>query len=424
MGQRLSTQSYKGARDFYPADMQLENYIFDTWKRVCRSFGFEEYSFPILEPFEIFAAKTGQEIVNEQLYSFEDKGGRKLAIRPELTPGTVRMLAQKYKEIPQPIKWFMIGNNWRFEKPQTGRGREFYQLEANIFGVAGYEADVELFRLIIALMQAFGANEKMFTIKVSDRRLISSLFTDILKLPSESQPAVRRLMDKKDKMSPEDFEAGLTELGLTAEQIARITTFMSGTLETLEIPKTNVGYLTLVRIFDFFRTVGLADYLKFDPSIIRGFDYSDGLVYEVYNNNPANRRSLFGGERFDKLINIFGDYDLPSTGFAMGDYTLLEFLKGWRLLPEFSGCCDYLVTVWPSKSTEFMQKAMQISDVLRANGSTVSMWVGGSDKLEKQLKYANRMRVKYAVIIGPEEIQNNEYIVKDLKAGSSVRKRL
>ena len=131
MGQRLSTQSYKGARDFYPADMQLENYIFDTWKRVCRSFGFEEYSFPILEPFEIFAAKTGQEIVNEQLYSFEDKGGRKLAIRPELTPGTVRMLAQKYKEIPQPIKWFMIGNNWRFEKPQTGRGREFYQLEAS-----------------------------------------------------------------------------------------------------------------------------------------------------------------------------------------------------------------------------------------------------------------------------------------------------
>ncbi len=424
MEQRLSTQSYKGARDFYPADMQVENYIFDTWRKVCKSFGFEEYSFPILEPFEIFAAKTGQEIVNEQLYSFEDKGGRKLAIRPELTPGTVRMLAQKYKEIPQPIKWFMIGNNWRFEKPQTGRGREFYQLEANIFGVVGYEADVELFRLIIVLMQAFGASEKMFTIKVNDRRLISSLFTDILNLPFESQPAVRRLMDKKNKMSSEDFEASLTDLGLTTKQVTQITTFMSSTLVTLTIPKTNEGYLALVRIFDFVKTLGLADYLKFDPSIIRGFDYSDGLVYEVYDNNPANRRSLFGGERFDKLINIFGDYDLPSTGFAMGDYTLLEFLKGWQLLPEFSGPCEYLITVWPSENTDFMQKSMQVSNVLRAAGAAVSTWVGSSDKIEKQLKYADRMHIKYAVIIGPEELQSNEYIVKDLKTGSSVRKRL
>ncbi|MBU0650188.1 ATP phosphoribosyltransferase regulatory subunit, partial [Patescibacteria group bacterium] len=232
---KLNTQPYKGARDFYPQDMQAENYIFDIWRKVCKSYGFEEYSFPILEPWEIFASKTGEEIVNDQLYAFEDKGGRKLAVRPELTPGTVRMIAQKYKELHQPLKWFMIGNNWRYEKPQTGRGREFYQLEANIFGVTGVEADFEIFQLIVAIMKAFGAAKNMYQIRVSDRRLVNALLADELKLDEEQQTKIRLLMDKRAKLSAADFATGLGELGLNEQQMETIACFLASDFTNLPI---------------------------------------------------------------------------------------------------------------------------------------------------------------------------------------------
>lgn len=414
---KLSTQPYKGARDFYPQDMRVENYIFDTWRRVCKSFGFEEYNFPILEPFEIFASKTGEEIVNEQLYSFEDKGGRKLAIRPELTPGTVRMLAQKYKELIHPVKWFMIGNNWRFEKPQTGRGREFYQLEANIFGVDGVEADFEIIKLIVAIMQAFGATKDMYQIKVSDRRLVNCLLNDVLGLDSDLQPKVRRLMDKWEKLSAEDFAKTLGDLGLSQAQMGQIGAFLSSDLTSLNIPKENPGYATLTKLFDYIGDTNLPATVVFDPTIIRGFDYSDGLVYEVFDINPQNRRSLFGGERFDRLIDIFGDYSLPSTGFAMGDYTLLEFLKGWKLLPDFSSEIDYLVTAWPSDESKFLKKSLEVADKLRAQGKNVVCWLDTNTKLEKQLKYADKKGIPQAVIIGEEELKSNKISVKDLNSG-------
>jgi histidyl-tRNA synthetase len=412
----LQTQSYKGARDFYPADMRVQNYIFDTWKRVCKSFGFVQYDFPILEPFEIFAAKSGEELVNEQLFSFEDRGGRKLAIRPELTPGTVRLIAQKYKELPRPIKWFMIGNNWRYEKPQMGRGREFYQLEANIFGVEGVEADFEIFSLIINIMQAFGATEEMYEIRVSDRRLISELLTNVLGNSKELQSKVRRLMDKRLKMEKEDFLDALADLGLNPEQSNSIEKFMFSSLETLELSQENEGYLNLTALFRMLERSGLKKYVRFDPSIIRGFDYSDGLVYEVFDKNPTNRRSMFGGERFDKLINIFGNFDLPATGFAMGDYTLKEFLKGWNLLPEETSEIDYLVAVWPSDKQEYLKVSAELADFLRKQGKNVFLWTQNS-KLEKQLKYADNQKIKRALIIGDEELKNKTVTVKNMENG-------
>ncbi len=413
----MPTQPYKGARDFYPQDMQVENYIFDTWRKICKSFGYEEYNFPIVEPFEIFASKTGEEIVNEQLYSFEDKGGRKLAIRPELTPGTVRMLAQKYKELAQPIKWFMLGNNWRFEKPQTGRGREFYQLEANIFGVPGVEADFEIFQLIVAIMQAFKADKGMYQIKVSDRRLVNCLLGEVLHLEADVQPKVRRLMDKRDKLSAEDFAKSLAELGLNDEQMQEIATFLSSDLKTINIPKSNPGYMVLEKLFGHISDLKLDADVKFDPAIIRGFDYSDGLVYEVFDTNPNNRRSIFGGERFDKLINIFGAYELASTGFAMGDCTLLEFLKGWKLLPNFTSATEYLVTVWPSVDKKYFDRSLAVAEKLRHQGKNVMCWLDTSTKLDKQLKYADKKGIPQAVIIGEEELDRNVILVKDLKTG-------
>lgn len=423
MEQKLSTQPYKGARDFYPQDMRVENYIFDTWRRACKSFGFEEYSFPILEPFETFASKTGEEIVNEQLFSFEDRGGRKLAIRPELTPGTVRMLAQKYKETPQPVRWFMVGNNWRFEKPQTGRGREFYQLEANIFGEPGVEADLEIFQLIISIMESFGAKKEMYQIRVSDRRLVNSILNDVLKLDAQIQPKVRRLMDKREKLSAEDFAKSLADLGLNESQMKEVANFMSSSLKNLNVPKENTGYKTLQKLFDYINKLQIDVDIKFDPTIIRGFDYSDGLVYEVFDNNPNNRRSIFGGERFDKLINIFGDYELPSTGFAMGDCTLLEFLKGWSLLPNFKNEVEYLVTVWPSNDQKFFLKSLKTTNQLRKQGKSVICWLETNTKLDKQLKYADKKGIPQAVIVGEEEIKNGTITIKDLSTGAQRSQR-
>jgi histidyl-tRNA synthetase len=419
---KLSTQPYKGARDFYPNDMRLENYIFDTWRSVCKKYGFEEYSFPILEPFEIFAAKTGEEIVNQQLFSFEDRGGRKLAIRPELTPGTVRMIAQRFNEIPQPIKWFMIGNNWRYERPQLGRGREFYQLEVNTFGVESVTADFEIISLIVAIMKAFGATEQMFEININDRRLISALLNEVLALGDRSEK-VRRLMDKRAKMTKDEFLDALKDLAVTGAAADKIEAFMSGDLASLKtiIPEqvlnSNKGYSAICKLFKLLKDAGLDKYVKFDPAIIRGFDYSDGLVYEVFDKNPANRRSLFGGERFDKLINIFGNYNLPATGFALGDYTLKEFITGWKLIPySLEESEDFLVTLWADDpNMQFFNKSQELADKLRALGKTVTVWLEPNTKLDKQLKYADKKNINYALIIGDTELSEGKVTIKNLK---------
>lgn len=420
----LSTQPYKGARDFYPEEMRVRNYIFETWKKVCKSYGFEEYDFPILEPFEIFASKTGEEIVNEQLYSFEDKGGRKLAIRPEITPGTVRMIAQKYKELPRPIKWFMIGNNWRFEKPQLGRGREFYQLEVNVFGEQSVTADFEIFSIITDVMKAFGADETMYSLLVSDRRLITALLMDTLGLNEDLQIKARRLMDKRKKMSKNEFIESLKEIGLTLEQATQVDNFMGASFNTLnsiipdQILQKNAGYLTLVALFGLCEKTGLGKFIKFDPSIIRGFDYSDGIVYEVFDKNPANARSIFGGERFDRLIEIFGQDQLPATGFAMGDYTLVEFLKNWNLLPKLESSLEYFVTIWASNNTTqqnlYFETAAKIAQKIRSKGKNCLLWLEPGAKLDKQLKYADKKNAQYVIIVGDEELKNGTVTIKDM----------
>lgn len=414
---QLSSQPYKGARDFYPEDMRIRDYIFDTWRMVCKRYGFEEYDFPILEPYEIFAAKTGEEIVNEQMFNFTDRGGRRLAIRPELTPGTVRMIAQRFNKLQKPIKWFMIGDNWRAEKPQKGRGREFYQLEANIFGVNDVIADFEIFKLMIDILKAFGGDENKFVLYYNDRRIVSALLRDSLKLNPTQQIATRRLMDKSAKIARDKFLKDLKEIGLDSKQSSTIVGFLKASFDSLakiipaEIIKNNLGYKSLLKLRDLLVVNGLDKYCEYNPGIIRGFDYSDGVVYEVFDKNPENSRSIFGGERFDKLINIFGDFNLPATGFAMGDYTLLEFIKGWNLLPEFRNETKVMVTVF---SPELAKRSQEITDKLRKDKINTLLYLE-PDKLDKQLKYADRKGIPYAIIIGPDEIKKGTVILKDMK---------
>lgn len=426
MSNYLPTQPYKGARDFYPEEMRIQRYIIDTMRKTCILFGFEEYDFPIVENFEVFASKTGEEIVNTQLYSFEDRGGRKIALRPELTPSTVRMIAAKYNELIKPIKWFAIANNWRYEKPQKGRGREFYQLEANIFGVPGPEADFEIFNLAISIMQNFGATEKMFVLKYSDRRLISLLLIDFLGLGEQVALAARRIMDKRAKVSQQEFISMLVEVNVSREKAMTIDKFMSADSNSLDavIPKKllakNEGYTSTKKLEELLAKFDLMKYCKFDPSIIRGFDYSDGLVYEVFDKNPENSRSMYGGERFDRLINVFGNFNLAATGFGMGDVTMLEFLKGWKLLPNNPSLTKVLVTMFSEETKEY---SLGIASKLREIGITTDTYLQ-PDKLDKQLKYADRKQIPFVIIAGPEEIEKGIVIVKNLAKREQVKVEL
>ena len=375
------------------------------------------------ENFEVFSAKSGQEIVNEQLFSFEDKGGRKVALRPELTPSTVRMIAEKFNILPQPIKWFMIGDNWRYEKPQKGRGREFYQLEVNIFGIDEVTADFEILSVATDILKEFGANETMFEIRFSDRRLVNLLLNDVLKLDFETATEVRRIMDKRAKMSESDFVSILTEMGLSPEYGEAVEKFLGSSLETLpdvidlDVLKTNKGYENIMNLSLLLGKSGLLKYCRFDPSIIRGFEYSDGLVYEIYDKNVENSRSLFGGERFDGLITIFGNYKLGATGFAMGDITLAEFLKGWKLIPNFDDALDYFVTLWPGTDSRYLEKSLEVASKLRQDGKKVFTWLQSDTKIDKQLKYADKKNAKFAIIIGDAEIKSNKMIIKDMRSG-------
>lgn len=419
MNNTIGTQPYKGARDFYPEEMRVRNYIFDTWRNVSRMYGYEEYDFPIIEPFEIFAAKTGAEIVNEQLFTFEDKAGRKLAVRPELTPGTVRMLAGRVNSLQKPARWFMIGNNWRFEKPQKGRGREFYQLEVNMFGEESVNADFEIFTVIVGIMRAFGADESMFKLYYSDRKLIKALLQEYLELDEEKAVGARRMMDKRPKISKKEFYSELVKLDLTTEQIDKIEAFMNSSIDTLnevipqEILDNNQGYADISKLTDLLNKSGLIKYCEFEPAIIRGFDYSDGLVYEVFDLNPDNNRSMFGGERFDRLIEIFGAKDLPATGFAMGDMTLKEFLMNWNLLPDFkSESKVYLTLVDEGMEVE----VYQLGEKLRAAGVNVTISTS-ADKLGKQFAYADKKDIRYALIYGSQEIASGQITLKDLETG-------
>ena len=300
---KLSTEPYKGVRDFYPEDMAVQNYIFDTWKKVSHSFNYEEYTASILEPAELYRSKGNEEIVNEQTFSFKDRGDREVVLRPEMTPTLARMVAGRRKSLKFPLRWFSIPNVFRYEKPQRGRKREHYQYNCDLMGIAGIEAEVEAISIMHAIMKAFGAKDEDFQIKVNDRVLLNEKFG--------SQELIR-LLDRKNKMPPEDFEAKWKEV--------------SGKEFDPSIePNENIS-----KLIKALSEKGISN-VVFEPTVTRGFDYYTGIVFEVFDTSPENNRSMFGGGRYDNLLEIFGVEPVPTVGFAMGDITLRDFLETHNL---------------------------------------------------------------------------------------------
>ena len=410
----LSTNPYKGTRDYYPEDKRVQNYIFSTWRRVAESYGYQEYSTPLLEPLELYAAKTGQEIVSEQTYTFTDRGDRTVAIRPEMTPSVSRMIAGRRQETGYPARWYSIANFMRYERPQRGREREFWQLNVDIFGVAGTPADVETIQLAHSIMKAFGATEKMYTTRINDRELIEAMMRDYLGLSTVQAELMIKLFDRKGKIPHEAFRDQAVDIfgadrapdGL--KKIAKLIS--SNNIDTL--PNELAELEPVKRLQDLFHAIHGAGVRNaiFDITLMRGFDYYTGMVFEVFDNHPENNRAMFGGGRYDGLVSLFGAEPVPTVGFAPGGTTMEVFLRSHELLPELSSTTDiYMIVLGEAE-----RGAQKLARELREEGINVAVDITGR-KLDRQIKAAVKMKVPYLLFVGEKEIADEIYRLKDVK---------
>ena len=400
MSKKLSTESYKGVRDFYPEDQALLNYIFSTMRSVVERAGYVEYHASVLEPAELYRSKgaENEEIINEQSYTFTDRGGREVALRPEMTPTVARMVAARRRELGFPLRLYSIPNVFRYERPQRGRLREHWQLNVDLFGSRSLAADAEVIMVAHELMVAFGARESDFIIKVGSRAYLNQVIKDH-KLSDEQGKKLLVLLDRKQKISEADFDAGLRELGVNKSVLSP-----AGAPPEVE------------KMLEDFSASGM-DNIVYDPSIVRGFAYYTGLVFEVFDTHTDNNRALFGGGRYDNLTALFDDEALPGVGFGMGDVTIRDFLAVRGLLPPYTpSTAVYLAVTAP----ELALRAQTLAGALRRAGVNVAVDFG-ERKLGDQIKTAAKHKIPWLVVVGEDELASEVFGVKNLETGAQVQ---
>ncbi len=411
--QLLPTQPYKGTRDFYPEEMRLRNWFFGKIRSVLETSAFEEYNGPMLESLELYAAKSGEEIADKQTYNFLDRGDRRLAIRPEMTPTVARMVAGKMNDLSFPLRWFSIPNMYRYEATQRGRLREFWQLNVDIFGCDTFEADLEVIVSAIRIMRSFGADESMFTVRINNRRFFNDVIAAIAGTDAEGSRLVSKIIDRKNKVPREVYEKDLRERGLGDEQIKKIDELyqMSVTDATALCPDS-VGAQELRLLFEALEKIGLAKYCVFDFGIIRGLDYYTGTVFEVFDNAPENNRAMFGGGRYDNLVGLFvKNAKVSGVGYGMGDVTLENFLVTHGLVPETFGTG---VKVLLTRFDDVPYDAyLSLADRLHRAGIVSSLYLG-SKKFGKQIDYAVKGQYSHVIIMGGSELEAGVVKIKNL----------
>ncbi len=413
MSERLSTQPYKGTRDFYPREMRLRNWFFGVIRDVLERSAFDEYNGPMLESLELYAAKSGEEIANEQTYNFMDRGERRLAIRPEMTPTVARMVAGKMGELNFPLKWFSIPNMYRYERPQRGRLREFWQINVDIFGCDTFEADLECIASAVNILRAYGADESMFTVHINNRRFFNDVIAAVTGTDAETSRKVSKVIDRKGKIPRAEYEKELMELAISEEQIERIDSLYQMDVDTATaLCPDSVGSQELRLLFDALRKTGLDKYCVFDFGIIRGLDYYTGTVFEVFDNAPENNRAMFGGGRYDNLVGLFvKNAKISGVGYGMGDVTLENFLFTHGLVPEsFGSGVKVLVTRFDDVPYE---SYLAIVDELRENGIVSSVYLG-TKKFGKQIDFAVKDGYSHIIVMGGDELARGVVRVKDL----------
>ncbi|MCC5814533.1 MAG: histidine--tRNA ligase [Leptospira sp.] len=400
--------------------MRIRQFMFSVMRGVVESYGYEEYDGPMLESLDLYRAKTGEEIVGKQLYNFVDKGGREVAMRPEMTPTLARMVASRQRELPRPIRWFSFPNLWRYEQPGLGRLREHWQLNVDIFGVDGYEAEVEILKLASDILFAFGADKTMFRIRISHRKILDGFFENSLKLDPSKAQEVSKILDKKNKISREEYikEVEKTIPG-DPTALGKIDEFLSCSINSIsDIDGIPMEIIEETRnLLSQLEKLGLKELIEFDPSIVRGFDYYTGFVYEIFDVSPQNKRSLYGGGRYDNLTGLFSNESISGTGFGMGDVTLKNFLEAHNLLPNLGR--ENVVCI-PLLDERYLSEVFQVADLIRKNGIACEVFLNSKQKLGKQITTAEKKGMKYILLMGDDEIQKGIYSFKNLEERTQV----
>ena len=402
-------QTVKGTREFYPETMSLRNYLYEKVRDASQSFGYQEWDGPFIETIDLYAAKSGEELVKKQSFTFEDRGGDLVTLRPELTPSLARMIAAKQNELTYPVRWWSFGPFWRYEQPQKGRTREFFQWNIDMLGVNTPEADAELIAVAAMFLRSVGLSPERAQIYVNNRRLIDSEF-NALEIPQDKKLDVSNLLDRRSKMDSAKWDEDALELGLNQKQ----TDGLKDILGNFDLWKRSDE---LTRLFAALEAMGVNDYVQFDPNIMRGLLYYTGTVFEVFDTSGSIKRSLFGGGRYDKLLEDVGGQPLSGVGFAMGDVAMGIFLKESGLLPAFDLTpASALVTVFDES---LLLKSYALASRLRRTGLKVMVFPEPA-KLPKQFKFADKMKMKVALVIGPDEVANGQVTVKNLLNGEQI----
>ena len=407
----LSAQPYKGTRDYYPEDKWVQNYIFNTWQTVVERFGYQEYGAPTLEPLDVYAAKSGQELVNEQTYAFTDRGGRTVAIRPEMTPTISRMVAAKRQELSYPARLYSIANFMRYERPQRGREREFWQLNVDIFGVDSIQADAEIITMAASIMKEFRAKNEDYVIRVNNRKLIHFIMAQYLGLDEAQAQQMVKLFDRKDKITEQDFNEQASVILESDEQLEKVQTLL-GAQSIDQLPDdiaSSQAAEELKTLFAQLQINGVDNTAIFDATLMRGLDYYTGTVFEVFDTHPENNRSLFGGGRYDGLVGLFGAEPISAVGMAPGGTMMENFLTVRNLIPEYTPSTQVSILV----IDDAYDVANKVAKELRDSGVNVDIDFSGR-KLDKQIKAADKKGIKNVIFIGPHDSDTSEYSFKQL----------
>jgi len=395
--------SVKGTRDFYPEDMAFQRWLYASIRAVSEQFGYQEFDGPFLERVDLYEARSGDELVREQSFVFPDRSGDLITLRPELTPSLARMIAARSKTLPRPIRWWSFGPFWRYEQPQRGRSREFFQWNIDLLGVDSPEADAEIAAIAAAFLSRVGLPPEAVRILINDRRLAERQLRSI-GFPDAQHPSVFRLIDRRDRMSSADWGAQARVTGVTPSQLDQLQVTLADREAWRESDE-------LRRFFRAAEALGASQYLVYDPTVIRGLDYYTGTVFEA-RDAAGEFRAILGGGRYDDLISAVGGDPVPGTGFAMGDVVVRLVLEKYDALPKLrTNPADLLIA---SFETESLEPALQLAARFRQAGLRVE-WYPQPDRLPKQLKYADRQGIPLVAILGPEEIGSQRVTIKNMR---------
>lgn len=424
--EKLKTDPYKGVRDFYPQDFAIQQAIFNVMRTTAASFGYEEYNASVLEPAELYRAKSGEEIVNEQTYTFKDRGDREVTLRPEMTPTVARLVAAKKRELAFPLRWFSIPNLFRYEKPQRGRLREHWQLNVDIFGVITLQAEIEVISLAAAIMRAYGMKDSEYEIRINNRKIVSFILNELYALPGDVAHQVGKAIDRKEKMSADEFAALITELfakagGQTTERVSEFLTLLnSQNFEEFvrhigETHQEHEGLKEVKEVLAGLAGLGITNAV-FSQTLMRGFDYYTGIVFEVFDKNPENRRSLFGGGRYDDLLSLFGNETVPAFGFGMGDVTIRDVLETYGRLPATKVGPDIYICVMEESCYPYVQN---LAHKLRSGDQAQTVAIDYSNKrIGDQIKSAEKHGATHILVIGSNEVSSGTAKLKELATGT------